>query len=296
MLLSMTGYGDARWQGDAMSLSIELRALNNRYLKVSLRAPDPYHLLEAEFEKVVRRIVKRGTLQIQLRMERQASPQDFRINGVALASYVQQIRSISAQMGLVDEGAVMLSQALTLPGVIPEAAAQGGKLHDDWPVIEKVLLEAIEQLQTMRREEGRSMAQELLALRDNISKHLAVIRERTSEVVTAFRDRLHDRVKNLLAQMDVVLDKDDLIREVSIFAERCDIAEEVVRLATHLSHFEELMKDQDSPGRKLEFLTQEMFREANTIGSKASDVGISREVVEIKGTLEKIRELVQNVE
>jgi uncharacterized protein (TIGR00255 family) len=296
VLLSMTGYGDARWQGDAMSLSIELRALNNRYLKVSLRAPDPYHLLEAEFEKVVRRIVKRGTLQIQLRVERQASPQDFRINGVALASYVQQIRSISAQMGLVDQGAVMLSQALTLPGVVPEAAAQGGKLHDDWPVIEKALLQAIEQLQTMRREEGRSMAQELLSLRDNISKHLTVIRDRTPEVVTAFRDRLHDRVKNLLAQTDVVLDKDHLIREVSMFAERCDIAEEVVRLATHLSHFEELMKDQDSPGRKLEFLTQEMFREANTIGSKASDVGISREVVEIKGTLEKIRELVQNVE
>jgi len=296
MLLSMTGYGEARWQGDAMSLSIELRALNNRYLKVSLRAPDPYHLLEAEFEKVVRRLVKRGTLQIQLRVERQASPHDFRINGIALSSYVQQIRSISAQMGLVDQGAVMLSQVLTLPGVVPEPGAQGGKLHDDWPIIEKVLLQAIEQLQTMRREEGRSMAHELLSLRDNISKHLTLIRDRTPEVVSAFRDRLHDRVKNLLAQTDVVLDQDHLIREVSMFAERCDIAEEVVRLATHLSHFEELMKDQDSPGRKLEFLTQEMFREANTIGSKASDVGISREVVEIKGTLEKIRELVQNVE
>src|SRR3954470_8783163 len=103
----MTGYGEARHQSDALSLSIELRALNNRYLKVSLRAPDPYHLLEAEFEKVVRRLVKRGTLQIQLRVERQASPQDFRINGVALSSYVQQIRSISAQMGLVDQGAGM---------------------------------------------------------------------------------------------------------------------------------------------------------------------------------------------
>lgn len=292
----MTGYGEARWQGDALSLSIELRALNNRYLKVSLRAPDPYHLLEAEFEKVVRRIVKRGTLQIQLRCDRQASPQDFRINGVALGSYVQQIQALAASMGLADRGAALLGQVLTLPGVVPEPGSQAGKLHDDWGLIEKVLLDALERMQTMRREEGRSMANELLSLRDTIGRHLAVIRSRTPEVVVAFRDRLHERVKNLLADTDVVLDKDLLIREVSVFAERCDIAEEVVRLATHLSHFEELMKDQDSPGRKLEFLTQEMFRETNTIGSKASDVGISREVVEIKGTLEKIRELVQNVE
>jgi uncharacterized protein (TIGR00255 family) len=99
-----------------------------------------------------------------------------------------------------------------------------------------------------------------------------------------------------LGELDVKIDRNDLIREVSIFAERSDIAEEVVRLATHLDHFQEIMKEPESPGRKLEFLTQEMFRETNTIGSKASDVEISKQVVEIKGTLEKIRELIQNVE
>ena len=115
-------------------------------------------------------------------------------------------------------------------------------------------------------------------------------------VASTFRDRLHERVRTLLAELDVKMDRNDLIREVSIFAERSDIAEEVVRLGAHLDHFQEIMKDPESPGRKLEFLTQEMLRETNTIGSKASDVEISREVVEIKGTLEKIRELVQNVE
>lgn len=296
MLLSMTGYGEARWQGEGLSLSIELRALNNRYLKVSVRAPDPYHLLEAEFEKVVRRFVRRGTLQLQLRCERQSGLQDFRINAVALTSYVQQIRALAQQIGLKDGGDSLLGQVLALPGVVPEAGSQVTHLHEDWPKIEKVLEQALEQLNSMRQEEGRAMAAEFLAHRDAIRTHLEVIRQRVPQVAGAFRDRLYERVRTLLSELDVKLDRNDLIREVSIYSERSDIAEEVVRLASHLDQFQGIMNEPESPGRKLEFLTQEMFREANTIGSKASDVAISREVVEIKGTLEKIRELVQNVE
>jgi uncharacterized protein (TIGR00255 family) len=296
VLLSMTGYGEARCQGDPLSLSIELRALNNRYLKVSLRAPDPYHLLEAEFEKVIRRTIKRGTIQVHLRCDQKAAAEDFRINPIALASYVQQVRDASKQLDLADQGQSLLSQVLMLPGVVPEGGSKTYQLHDDWPVIEKTLLAALEQLQGMRKEEGNAMAQELLSYRDAIGKHLGVIRTMIPQVVTSFRDRLHERVKTLLSELDVKIDRNDLIREVSIYAERSDIAEEVVRLATHLDHFQEIMKEEESPGRKLEFLTQEMFRETNTIGSKASDVEISRHVVEIKGTLEKIRELIQNVE
>jgi len=296
VLLSMTGYGEARCHSDALSLSIELRALNNRYLKVSLRAPDPYHLLEAEFEKVIRRTVKRGTIQVHLRCEQQAKAEDFRINPVALASYVTQIRDASKQLGLADQGQALLAQVLTLPGVVPEAGSRSHQLDDDWQTIEKVLQQALAQLQTMRKDEGAAMAQELLSHRDSIAGHLEQIRKLVPQVVTTFRDRLHDRVKSLLAELDVKIDRNDLIREVSIYAERSDIAEEVIRLATHLDRFQEIMKEDESPGRKLEFLTQEMFRETNTIGSKASDVEISKEVVEIKGTLEKIRELIQNVE
>ena len=140
------------------------------------------------------------------------------------------------------------------------------------------------------------MAQELLQHRDHIARHLAQIREQAPDVAVAFRDRLLERVRKLLDELDVQIDRSDLIKEVSIFAERSDIAEEVVRLASHLDQFQEIMNEPESTGRKLEFLTQEMFREANTIGSKAGAVEISRHVVEIKGTLEKIRELVQNVE
>lgn len=296
MLLSMTGYGEAAYRSDTLTLGIELRSLNNRYLKVSLRATEPYHLLEPEFEKVVRRTVRRGTLQIHLHLQRQFSPQDFQINAVALRSYVAQLRGQADELGLRDRGDVLLAQALTLPGVVAEAGSVPLRMEEEWPVIEQVLEQALQKLQGMRQEEGRAMAQELLQLRDQIAQELASIRERAPGVSEQFRDRLLERVRGLLAELDVKIDRNDLIKEVSIFAERSDIAEEVVRLASHLEQFQDIIREPESAGRKLEFLTQEMFREANTIGSKASDVDISRHVVEIKAALERIRELVQNIE
>ncbi len=296
VLLSMTGYGEARFQSDHLVLSIELRALNNRYLKVSVRAPEPYNLLEAEFEKVIRRHVKRGTLQVQLRCERQAAPQDFRINAVALASYVRQVRELTPQLGLADGSDALLRADSHVAGSRSRtgglSAFPARRLADH----RKSLGGGINRLQSMRQDEGRAMAAELLGHRDAIAAQLNVIRDRAATLAPAFRDRLFERVRGLLQELNASIDKSDLIREVSIFAERSDIAEEVMRLAAHLDHFQEIMNEGESPGRKLEFLVQEMSRETNTIGSKASDVDISRHVVDIKGTLEKIRELVQNVE
>src|SRR5262249_55589323 len=146
--------------------------------------------------------------------------------------------------------------------------------------------QALANLQNMRREEGKAMAEELVAQRNLIARHLQTIRERAPEVVRIYQERLRERVKTLLAGVEVSLDAASMMREVAIFAERSDIAEEVVRLATHLDQFLEIMKEKDGPGRKLEFLLQEMSRETNTIGSKANDVGISKEVVAIKHTLE----------
>lgn len=296
MLCSMTGYGEASYQSDNLHLSIELRAVNNRYLKVILRAGEPYNLLEPEFEKVVRRLVRRGTIQIHLRCQKQLSAQDFQINGVALQSYVRQLRELSESLGMPDRGQTLLAQVLTLPGVVPEPATAAFQMEEEWPVIERVLEQSLQRLQTMRQEEGRAMAQEMLQMRDHIAAQLDYIRAQIPRATILFRDRLYDRVRNLLSELDARIDRSDLIKEVAIFAERSDIAEEVVRLQSHLDQFHEIVNEPESAGRKLEFLTQEMFRETNTIGSKASDVEISRHVVEIKGTLEKIRELVQNIE
>ena len=254
MLLSMTGYGEASYQSEALSLAVELRALNNRYLKVSLRAPEPYNLLESEFEKVVRKTVKRGTVQIHLRCQRQYAAQDFQVNAVALRSYVTQLRGACHDLDLADHGA-LLTQVLALPGVVPEPGTSSLNLDEEWPLMERVLGEALGKLQAMRQEEGRAMAQELLSLRDHIAARLASIRERAPQVAVLCRDRLLERVRALLTGVDVQIDRSDLIKEVSIFAERSDIAEEVVRLASHLDQFQVIVNEPESAGRKLEFLT-----------------------------------------
>jgi uncharacterized protein (TIGR00255 family) len=296
VLFSMTGYGEARYQSEQLNLSIELRAVNNRYLKIALRATEPYNLLEAEFEKVIRRTVRRGTIQVHLRCQRQMAAQDFQINPIALRSYLTQVRDACRDSGMDKGSEALLAQVLALPGVVPEAGSSSLHVEEEWPLLERVLEQALEKLQGMRLEEGRAMAQELLQHRDHIAAQLEYIRERVPNVAGLYRDRLLERVRGLLSELDVKIDRSDLIKEVSIFAERTDIAEEVVRLASHLDQFQAFLQEPESAGRKLEFLTQEMFRETNTIGSKASDVEISRHVVEIKGTLEKVRELVQNVE
>ncbi len=154
----------------------------------------------------------------------------------------------------------------------------------------------MENLGRMRAEEGRAMAGDLKANCQAAADSLAQIRRRAPLVVDAYRARLEQRLKRVLAEYDVVVDAADLIREVSLFAERGDISEEIVRLQSHLDQFDTILSQPESSGRRLEFLTQEMLRETNTIGSKANDVEIAREVIEIKTAIERIREMVQNVE
>jgi uncharacterized protein (TIGR00255 family) len=296
VLLSMTGYGDARLHSEQLDVAIELRALNNRYLKVSLRAAEPYNLLESEFEKAIRRIVRRGTIQVQLRCDSPRTTADLRINVGAVRGYLGQLRGLAEEFGFRGGAEAFAGQLLALPGVVPEPGADNLQFEEEWPFIERTLNQALTKLQAMRQEEGAAMANEFLQLRQAIETQLGRIREKAPGVANAYRDRLHERVRTLLAELDIEIDRKDVIREVSIFAERSDVSEEVTRLASHLDQFRDILDEPESPGRKLEFLTQEMFREANTIGSKAGDVEISRCVVEIKGTLEKMRELVQNVE
>jgi uncharacterized protein (TIGR00255 family) len=298
VLLSMTGHGEARGQCDALHVAVEIRSVNNRYLKLMLRAPEPYNLLEAEVERVVRKHIHRGTIQVQLRVDRPRQAEDYRINETALRSYVGQVFAACEAMGIDrPAGGELVGPLLTLPGVAPEPGSTEPPADEDWRFIERILGGALDRLQTMRRVEGARMAEELLEYRECIARQLQVVRDRAPEIVAGYRDRLVERVRGLLAESGASAGPDDVIREVSVFAERSDVAEEVVRLASHLEQFEKIVNTEtDSPGRKLEFLVQEMGRETNTIGSKASDVAVSRHVVEIKATLEKVRELIQNVE
>ncbi|MCI0702126.1 MAG: YicC family protein [Planctomycetia bacterium] len=296
MLLSMTGFGEARTQTDTLAVAIEVRAVNNRHLKLTVRGTEPYPLYEAEIEKVVRRHVRRGTLHVHVRVERASQSTIPTLNTVALAGYLRQIRAACAEAGTPEFAAPLLAGALALPGVAPEGRNGSTPPDEEWPVVERTLDVALTKLNVMRRDEGRAMGDELLAHHRTIAEQLDAVRVLVPTVVSDYRQRLLDRVRQAIADAGVVLSAETVIREVALFADRTDVSEEVMRLTSHLDQFGELVRKGEEAGRKLEFVIQEMGRETNTVGSKAGDVSISRHVFEIKATLEKLRELVLNVE
>ena len=292
MLLSMTGFGEARLQDERWSVEVEVRTVNNRHLKMSARISEPYGSLEPDLERLVRETIRRGTVQMTLRVERPRRAGDYRLNLEVLASYRDQLRHLQEPSAPPPD----LASLLALPGVVEERKVATDDPHDDWPALAAVVSEALAKLQATRAEEGWAMAAELLLLGKEIATQLGRISERGPEVVASYQARLVERVQALVQERGVTVEPKDVIREVAILAERADLTEEIVRLRAHLAQYVDVIHEPESSGRKLEFVVQEMGREVNTIGSKANDVEICRGVVEIKGLLEKVRELIQNVE
>ena len=275
MLLSMTGFGEARTQTDTLSVSIEVRSVNNRHLKVTVRGTDPYPMLESELEKVIRRHVRRGTLLVHIRVERQSKPSDLKLNLTAIKAYLHQIKDACNEAGSPEAVAPILTGLLELPGVAPESAHYGKASDDEWPLVEQTLEIALKNLDGMRRDEGRAMAAELLVQHNTILEQLQEIRTHLPAVMADYRQRLMERVRQAMADSGVAVAPEHVIREVALFADRSDVAEEVTRLTSHLEQFAELIrKGDEGAGRKLEFVIQEMGRETNTLGSKAGDVTI----------------------
>ncbi len=293
MLLSMTGFGEARLTENDVTVSVEVRTVNSRYLKVTTRCSDGYGSLESQIEGVVRKQVNRGTTQVNLHVRRDETRDKYQLNEQVLENYWKQLEGLVNRMHLGDLASI--SSVLQLPGVVEQKAIDV-EADADWPLIEKVLGEALSNLATMRAREGESMAADLLANVSQIESELASVEARAPQVVESYHQRLTDRLNKLLSDHDVEVEPAQVIREVGLFAERSDISEEIVRLRSHTEQFRETMAGQESAGRKLEFVTQEMFRETNTIGSKANDSEISKHVIEIKGAIERIREMIQNVE
>lgn len=290
----MTGYGEARRQADGLVMAVEVRAINARYFKLSYRATEGYAALERRVEAAIRRHIHRGTVQLQLRVDRPREPDDYRINGNVIEVYRRDLAKLASQWG--DADGISLDSILGLPGVVEEVGS--GKVHaeEDWPLIESCLVDALKQLAQMRADEGASLAADLAVNGDAIVEQLDAVATRAPTVITEYQERLTERVDKALAKLQVSADPSELIREVSLFSERADISEEIVRLRSHLQQFSETLENGEAAGRKLEFIAQEMGREINTIGSKANDTWIARHVVEMKAALERIREQVQNVE
>jgi len=290
----MTGFGEAHCQEDALAVAVEVRTINSRFFKLAVRTNEGYGSLEPHIEALVRNSIRRGTIQVNVRIDRCRSPEDYKINADVLRGYRSQLESLQQQWRLSEP--VSLETLLLLPGVVDDQCVGRFDASADWPVVGRTVQAALENLARMRSEEGRAMQVDLQANCRIVAAGLDEIGRRAPLVVDAYRTRLEDRLKKILAEFEVVLDPADLIKEVSLMADRGDISEEVVRLRSHLGQFDTIVGLSESSGRKLDFLTQEMFREANTIGSKANDVEIARHVIEIKAAIERIREMIQNVE
>ena len=297
MIQSMTGYADAALERDGRHARVEIRSVNNRHLKLTVRGTDPYPMWESDFEKLVRRHVQRGTVTLHVRLERPAAASSYQLNLTAVRAYTEQLAELGREADWpVARTAAVMGGILHLPGVTREPENVVA-IDEEWPLVEEAVLQALDGLQVMRAAEGQAMAAELLRHRDYVSSRLEQVQAESGDSVEKYRDRLLERINHLLGDSAPSLRADDLAREVALFADRCDVSEEIIRLRTHLEQMGLLIESgSDAPGRKLDFLAQEMNREINTIGSKSADVRLSRLVVEMKATLEKIRELVQNVE
>jgi uncharacterized protein (TIGR00255 family) len=294
MLLSMTGFGEARSDQEGWIVAVELRAVNSRYFKLNFRVTEGFAGLEPRIEALLRGRIRRGTVYVQLRLERTAAPENFRINSGVLLRYRHELEMLAREW---PEGRPPhLESLLLLPGVVEESQTRQASLDEIWAIVEPPTIEAAQALNSMRTQEGAALLKDLRDLADAIATRLDAIAARAPQVVAEYRQRLRERVNQALSELNVTVEPADLVREITLFCDRSDISEEIVRMRSHVEQFRSTLSLRESSGRKLEFIVQEMGRETNTIGSKANDVDIAREVVEIKTDLERIREQVQNVE
>jgi len=293
MIISMTGYGTSQLEDPDLSVSTEVRSVNNRYLKTNFRLPEFLAPLEAEMDRIVRRRVTRGVVTVTIRSKRLGAGARPPINEQVLESYVGELQRIAERFGVKAE--LDLARLLELPGVFDEDG-QADSVGDIRDRVLATVEAALDDFESMRVQEGK-------ALEEDLHKHIAGIREHLDQVdalaptvVEEYRDRLKARVELLLKESGTEIGQENLLTEVSLFAERSDISEEIARMASHLAQFDDLLSDDQPAGRKLEFLAQEMLRESNTIGSKSGHAEISRRIVEVKAAIDRIKEQVQNAE
>lgn len=300
MIRSMTGFGDAAAQTDGISYSVDIRSLNNRYFKGTLRLPDAISGLEAEIETLLRKKLNRGSITLVLNRRTADAQAIHRVNDAALLNYVDHLETIHKKVDPTGDHKINidLTALLALPGVLQPAHDHAEVLAKARPTVLKLVEQAADRLLSMRVTEGQTLEDDLANQRKTISERLKLVAERAPIVVEEYHTRLRTRIDELMSRAQLKMAEPDLIREVAIFAERSDISEEVSRLTGHLEQFEQIVHaDKGEPaGRTLDFLTQEMLREANTIASKSNDVQIARAIVDVKGSIDRIKEQVQNVE
>ncbi|MBC7792392.1 MAG: YicC family protein [Clostridia bacterium] len=285
MLKSMTGYGVGREEAAFGSVDVEVRSVNARFVKVSVKAPSSLGGREADIEALCAKAVKRGTVNISVNLRSKVARTPMVVNEEVALAY----QAVFRRLGLPEQGIPHL------PGVMvaeaPEAAGTA-----EWLVVQKALSQALQGLSTTRSREGQALRAILAGSIGKLSDLCVKVAERVPVVVREHAAKLKDRVNTLLADAETHLDPTTLAREVAVLADRSDVTEELDRLGAHLAHATELFASPDSIGRTLEFLAQEMLREVNTAGSKSADAELARLVIEMKSEVERFKEQVANVE
>ena len=292
MIVSMTGYGRARQVLNGREITVELRGVNARFLEYSSRLPRAFVFLEDPLKKLVAARVSRGKVELSLTVQNTtAADTVVTVNWPLAKGYRDAMTALSEQLELKNDMSVSL--IARMPDVLAQTAAP---LDEEalWADVKAVAGQAVDAFLTMRAAEGEKLKADLLSHLDVVEQLVGGIEANTAGRVKAYSDKLYARLQELLA--DRSIDESRLVTEAAIFADKTAIDEETVRLHSHIAQYRDILSGDGPVGRKLDFLTQELNREANTIGSKCQDVDITRLVVELKSEIEKLREQLQNLE
>ncbi|MBL7077569.1 MAG: YicC family protein [Kiritimatiellae bacterium] len=292
-LTSMTGYGRGESSVGGLRVEIELSSVNRKQLDVRLNLPRQLASLESRVHEQVHKACSRGQISGVVRITTVEGEQaaEARVDEKLARQYLRRLRRTAKKLGVDDQ--LTAADLGRMPGVLSCEARQDEPARM-WPSVRKALQQAVEGMVAMREREGAALEKDVARRLAGLSRHRDAIAKRAPLLVKRYRKALLDRLK----ASEVELDRDDpaLIKDLALFAERSDITEELVRLDSHFAQFDKLVCDSKPVGRTMDFLCQEMFREINTIGSKASDTVVARHVIQFKAGLEAVREQIQNVE
>ncbi len=294
MIKSMTGFGKGEYSDGKRHITVEIRSVNHRYSDINVKMPRRYSFAEDKIKRIVKEIVSRGKMEVSIMVETITEDDiNVKLNTMVAKQYVDNLTALKNEFSL--EGDIDLRLLSALPDVmraIPDIEDE----EDMGKSIEKALRTALSAFDAMRSTEGSKLAEDLVERGKLIRSHLKQIEVRAPLVSKVYADKLRDRIAELVGK-DIAVPEDRILLEAAIFADKSNITEELVRLDSHMIQLENIISKSDkADGKKLDFLVQEMNREANTIGSKSNDMEITNVMLEIKSEIEKIREQIQNIE
>ncbi len=292
MIKSMTGYGRYSDSIDGFEISFEIRSVNNRYLDTNIRLPRIYGYLEEKIKKAIQKKAARGKVDAFLTVERPAGETAEIVLDEALAAqYVGALRKIAENHGLRDD--ISVSSVARFSDIFSKKVKEDNE-DAVWNAVESVVEKALDAFLAMREKEGENLFRDLDARLDKMEQILEQIKEHSATALSEYREKLEARLKEYLA--DTQIDEARLLTEVGIIADKIDTGEEITRLGSHIDQFRKLIRQDTPSGRTMDFLTQELNREVNTIGSKCSQLEVTSLVIEAKNEIERIREQIQNIE